>query len=174
MEARDLNRVGALALRVCDAMDAAVPAPDGVALLALYGFAEGRPLGLLQQALGLSQPGAAHLASRLERDGMVRRRPDPGDGRVTTLALTARGRRAAQGLEQARLDAIAAVLGDLPGRDADRLARLAARALEQGTTGRAHAARTCRACAVETCGHPDCPVTQGANRAEALAASADG
>src|SRR5580765_5443260 len=39
-----------------------------------------------------SQPGLSRLVQRMEADGLVERRADPGDGRATILATTRAGR----------------------------------------------------------------------------------
>lgn len=39
-----------------------------------------------------SQPGLSRLVQRMEADGLVERRPDPGDGRATLLVMTRAGR----------------------------------------------------------------------------------
>jgi DNA-binding MarR family transcriptional regulator len=39
----------------------------------------------------LTQPAITSLVTRLERDGLVERRPDPDDGRAVLVALTAAG-----------------------------------------------------------------------------------
>jgi DNA-binding MarR family transcriptional regulator len=39
-----------------------------------------------------SQPGLSRLVQRMEADGLVERRPDPGDGRATILVTTRAGR----------------------------------------------------------------------------------
>ena len=41
-----------------------------------------------------SQPGLSRLVSRMEADGLVERRRDPGDGRAAVLVSTNQGRRA--------------------------------------------------------------------------------
>ncbi|KAB8194635.1 MarR family transcriptional regulator [Nonomuraea phyllanthi] len=40
----------------------------------------------------VSQPGLTQLVTRLERDGLVERRPDPSDGRAVLVHLTEAGR----------------------------------------------------------------------------------
>ena len=40
----------------------------------------------------ISQPGLTQLVTRLERDGLVERRPDPADGRASLVHLTEAGR----------------------------------------------------------------------------------
>lgn len=58
-----------------------------VALLAELAAADGPSLGGLSRRLGLSHSTASGIVDRLERRGLVRRRPDPRDGRVTSVAL---------------------------------------------------------------------------------------
>ncbi|MDO0929344.1 MarR family transcriptional regulator [Streptomyces sp. TG1A-8] len=41
----------------------------------------------------MSQPGLTQLVTRLERDGLVERRPDPADGRAALVHITEAGRR---------------------------------------------------------------------------------
>ncbi|WP_067971776.1 MarR family winged helix-turn-helix transcriptional regulator [Nocardiopsis trehalosi] len=41
----------------------------------------------------VSQPGVTQLVTRLERDGLVERRPDPDDGRAVLVHITEAGRR---------------------------------------------------------------------------------
>lgn len=40
----------------------------------------------------ISQPGLTQLVTRLERDGLVERRPDPADGRAVLIHITDSGR----------------------------------------------------------------------------------
>ncbi|MFI9626995.1 MarR family winged helix-turn-helix transcriptional regulator [Streptomyces sp. NPDC052042] len=41
----------------------------------------------------ISQPGVTQLVTRLERDGLVERHPDPADGRAVLVHITENGRR---------------------------------------------------------------------------------
>lgn len=66
------------------------------------------------------------LASLVER-GLIRRSPDPADGRAHVLALTAEGERAVQAERSRRVDLITETLADWPEQDQDDLARLLAR-----------------------------------------------
>lgn len=61
---------------------------------ALAIFDEHGPLrvGTFADLDGLSQPSATAMLRRLAEEGILERRPDPGDGRATVLALTPRGR----------------------------------------------------------------------------------
>ena len=61
---------------------------------------------------------------RLEARGLVRRRPDPDDGRGVRVRLSARGRARVDAAVADLLDRERDLLADLPSRDRDRLARL--------------------------------------------------
>jgi len=61
------------------------------------------PLSLTRLAAGLhiAQPSATVMVQRMEAAGFVERRAPGGDARVVEVALTARGRRAAQHVREA-------------------------------------------------------------------------
>ncbi len=44
----------------------------------------------LTRRAGVEQPSMAQLLARMERDGVIRRKPDPADGRSSLISLTAR------------------------------------------------------------------------------------
>nr|ADO85585.1 PenR [Streptomyces exfoliatus] len=44
----------------------------------------------------ISQPGLTQLVTRLERDGLVERHPDPADGRAVLIHITEAGRKIGQ------------------------------------------------------------------------------
>ena len=44
----------------------------------------------LARTLRIGQPPMAQMLARMERDGLIERRPDPSDGRSRKIALTAR------------------------------------------------------------------------------------
>lgn len=73
-------------------------APHGVvpgqfpALLALYERG-GRTQAELCVDVRIEQPTMARTLARMERDGLIERRPDPDDGRRSLVFLTPRGRR---------------------------------------------------------------------------------
>lgn len=50
----------------------------------------------------ISQPGLTQLVARLERDGLVERRPDPVDGRAALVHITDSGRQIGQARHEAR------------------------------------------------------------------------
>ncbi|MFB3739597.1 MAG: MarR family winged helix-turn-helix transcriptional regulator, partial [Candidatus Velamenicoccus archaeovorus] len=101
------NLLGALALALSDRMRAAIAGASGqadngaVALSALGRFLEDPSIDLLGRVLGLTSSGTVRLVDRLEAAGLVRRGVGE-DGRVTTVALTAAGRRGAERVTASR------------------------------------------------------------------------
>jgi DNA-binding MarR family transcriptional regulator len=65
--------------------------------------------------VGLNRSGVTRRASRLEAAGLVRREPDPADGRATLLTLTAEGESAVETLRRRLADHITAGLASWPG-----------------------------------------------------------
>lgn len=59
------------------------------------------PMRSVAERLRCDASNVTGIADRLESRGLITREPDPADRRVKTLVLTARGRRARAGLEQA-------------------------------------------------------------------------
>jgi DNA-binding MarR family transcriptional regulator len=53
---------------------------------------DGQTPGQIARALGLATPTVTRAAHRMEATGLLRREPDPRDGRLVRLWLTARGR----------------------------------------------------------------------------------
>ena len=78
------------------------------------------PLSKIGERLQVHATSVTNLIDRLEAAGMVRREPNPRDGRGTLAVLTARGRKVAEEatseLNQARFG-----LGELPRQDIDLL-----------------------------------------------------
>jgi DNA-binding MarR family transcriptional regulator len=170
-----VNRLGAASLMLDDAVraraatESELSAVDTEALAALASFASGERIEELRSALELSQPGGAHLVSRLERAGLVARSRDAQDGRGVIVSLTPAGRAAADRVVAAREEAIRDVLGPLSAAEERVLLRVLDRVLYRETTGRRHARRICRMCDGDACGHPDhCPVTRRADEIEGV------
>src|SRR5262245_10237121 len=67
------------------------------ALQALADAGESMPLSQLANRLSCVKSNITQLVDRLEADGLVARRPDPGDRRTRLAALTTAGRRAMKG-----------------------------------------------------------------------------
>ncbi len=83
--------------------------------------------------LDVEQATLANTLSRMERDGLVRRTPHPGDGRAQVIRLTPRARqlegpatRAADGVNRQ-------MLADLPTADRGRFVEIMQRVIATGT-----------------------------------------
>jgi DNA-binding MarR family transcriptional regulator len=84
----------------------------------------GRPvtLGALAQAEQVSAPTVTRLIVGMERDGLVRREPDPDDGRIVWLHATAKGARLLHAGRQRRVAALEADLARLAPAERETLA----------------------------------------------------
>jgi DNA-binding MarR family transcriptional regulator len=88
-----LDRAGYLALRVLDDLG-----PVSTNTLA--------------QALSLDASTVTRQMAPLERDKLIERRPDPADGRSSTIVLTTEGRRAMQDVQHERRRCIEALVSN--------------------------------------------------------------
>jgi DNA-binding MarR family transcriptional regulator len=70
-------------------------------------------LGALAEAEGVRPATMTNIVTGLEREGLVRRKPNAADGRSVLIEATAAGNRATQRGRARRIDAIADRLGDL-------------------------------------------------------------
>ncbi|MGA6205352.1 MarR family winged helix-turn-helix transcriptional regulator [Nocardia testacea] len=61
----------------------------------------------------LTQPGITQLVARLERDGLVRRRRDPADGRAVIVHLTEAGRQVRATRHEDRVRYLAPMVAEL-------------------------------------------------------------
>jgi DNA-binding MarR family transcriptional regulator len=111
-----------------------VPAPDGLSLTAAA------TLGSLQRrgpqritelaaAQGVTQPSMTQLLRRLEDAGLVARVPDPNDGRVVLVELTAAGGETLRNRWNTRLAHLDTLLGTLTDEERATLQRAAEDAL---------------------------------------------
>jgi DNA-binding MarR family transcriptional regulator len=136
---------------------------DAVALSALDHFLDSPRVDLLAQVLGLTSSGTVRLVDRLEGAGLARR-VTAADGRVTSITLTASGRRRARAVTQARMDLIENALGALTPSERRQFGELAGKMLA-GLVRPPGATRwTCRLCDLVACGRAEgrCPVYEGA------------
>ena len=142
---------------------AGVAESGAVALSALLHFLDSPSVDLLARVLGLSSSGTVRLVDRLEEAGLVRRTIAP-DGRVTSVALTAAGRRRAQAVTRARRELMEQALEALTPAERRQFGVLAGTILP-GLIRPPGASRwTCRLCDVIACGRSDghCPVYEAA------------
>lgn len=164
--ARTANLLGAVALVVDDAQREALQAGEGLdastaaALVHLHRRPGDRQSGL-RAALGLSQPGAAHLVRRLVGTGLVA--ADPGrDRRSRELRLTDAGVAAVDRALRARGARLEQLVGLLPPSAAATLGAALEDLLERTAADGAPLERTCRLCDVERCERQaTCPVVRG-------------
>jgi DNA-binding MarR family transcriptional regulator len=168
-ERQAANLLGALALRVSDELEQAVTQAaglaesDAAALSALHHFLDSPSVDLLAAALGLSSSGTVRLVDRLESAGLVRR-TTAADGRVTSVRLTAAGRRRAAAVTGARGELMEQALAGLTASERRQFGELAGKILA-GLIRPPGARRwTCRLCDVVACGRPEgrCPVYEAA------------
>jgi DNA-binding MarR family transcriptional regulator len=84
-----INRAARLLTRLADARLKALGVAGGQipVLAALQGGSERSQASLVQLAR-VEQPTMAATLARMERDGLIRRRPDPDDGRGSLISLT--------------------------------------------------------------------------------------
>jgi DNA-binding MarR family transcriptional regulator len=74
--------------------------------------------------LGVGKGTTSRQIAGLERLGLVRRRPDPVDGRAALLEMTDEGRERFDRTRAARLDRLRRMLGSWPTDELTMLARL--------------------------------------------------
>ena len=164
-DARTANLLGALALTVGDAMEAAVEAAGGrggamPAALVLLHDEPGMSVTELGRATGLSQPGAVRLVEGLERSGLVARGPG-ADARTHALHLTSLGSRRVRRILAARAAVLDRLIEPLASADRRTLEGLLDRLLEAWTGDESHAVSVCRLCDTDTCPLDRCPAELG-------------
>jgi len=172
-----VNRLGAVALTLSDAMREATEAATGMAgglpaaLISLREWADGRSVDVLAEAMRVSHSRAVRVVDSLEAAGLARRQPDPSDGRRVLVWLEPAGRELAAQALDARSRVLLAATADLDAGDVRDLERLVGVLLDSTTDDVGSAMRTCRLCDAHACGHYDgrCPVTRAADRRRAPA-----
>ena len=110
--------------------------PTMTAALATIGREGPLTLGALAASEQVSPPTITRVVSKLEAAGLVRRRPDRADGRVTRVELSAAGRRQLEAGRIRRTAWLSTRLRDLPPEDLVRLEQAAA-VLERLTSAHA-------------------------------------
>jgi DNA-binding MarR family transcriptional regulator len=73
----------------------------------------------------IKQPALTSAVGKLERDGLVERRPDPSDGRASMLSLTADGRSLVSRRHADRVERLRSLIDRLPPADRTRLLNIA-------------------------------------------------
>ncbi|GAA0905655.1 hypothetical protein GCM10009558_094810 [Virgisporangium aurantiacum] len=77
---------------------------------ALDDATDGLPISQIAAAIGVDRPRASRLTTELVADGLVERRGDPADSRVTRIRLTPTGRAMVDGVHATRRDAVTEAL----------------------------------------------------------------
>jgi DNA-binding MarR family transcriptional regulator len=91
-----------------------------------------RSAAQLAADVGLDRSVVSRHATRLERSGLIERRPDPADQRATLLSLTGYGRQAVQEMRQRLAAVFDEYLDDWPAPEATLFATLLRRFTEDG------------------------------------------
>ncbi|HEU5030583.1 MAG TPA: MarR family transcriptional regulator [Spirillospora sp.] len=106
-------------------------------------LAAGGPMRMtdLTRTEQVSQPGITQLVSRLERDGLVARRPDPADGRAVLVHITEAGRRIIRSRREDRSRHLAPLVDRLTGEQRRALADALPVLARLAELGRADAGR---------------------------------
>jgi len=103
------------------AEDSTLPRFD---LLANLEREDGQTLAALSRRMLVTAGNLTGLVDRAERDGVVERRPDPSDRRLSRVFLTTRGRELVQGLIPAHAQHVAELLSSLDAAERRELRRL--------------------------------------------------
>jgi DNA-binding MarR family transcriptional regulator len=93
------------------------------ALCALEADGEGRSVKALADSLGLSLPATSRAVDGLYERGLVGREEDSEDRRMKRVRLTEAGRKVPLALNEARLSALAELMGSLSDDEASALAQ---------------------------------------------------
>jgi DNA-binding MarR family transcriptional regulator len=96
-------------------------------------LAKSEPIRLseLADALGVDNSTLTPQAQRLERDGLIARKPDPSDKRAALLHVTRTGRAALARLHKTRAEMFDEILAEWTDRDRAEAARVLTRLAEQ-------------------------------------------
>lgn len=86
----------------------------------------------LAAVVGLDRSGVSRHASRLEAAGLLRREPDPEDGRSVLLVLTDAGDAAVATMRERFVERVAGSVADWPTGEAEAFARALRRFVEEG------------------------------------------
>jgi DNA-binding MarR family transcriptional regulator len=167
------NRLGALALGLSDAQEAAAMAASGLgptacAALLAVGVAPGASIGEVAPVAGVSHSVMVRATDALAAAGLVTRAVG-ADRRRVALRLTPAGEATRAAILAARAAALEAALAPLTERERAALDGLLGSLLAGLTTGRTQADHLCRLCDEDACGD-DCPVEREARRIEGASA----
>ncbi|WP_019355706.1 MarR family winged helix-turn-helix transcriptional regulator [Streptomyces sp. AA1529] len=95
--------------------------PTQLIVLALLTEAGPSRIGVIADRVPCSQPTATAAVAELQTAGLVRREPDPTDGRAARVAVTEEGFAALRGVAHGEAAVLLERLGALPDEDAERV-----------------------------------------------------
>ena len=124
-------------------------------------------IDVLGRILSLTHSGAVRLLNALEMEKLLERHPSGEDGRSVVIRLTAKGRKRADKVLQARARVTNVTLQSLTATQREALAPILERALQSFTEGKDEARRICRLCDERVCRPQGCPVEVAAGIKEA-------
>ncbi len=165
METNDYitNLLGAFATTISTQIEQAVAGLGGrnltheAALVAIHNHPN-ETIDMLSKILGLTHSGGVRLINTLEEEGLVERQRSEQDARAVVLYVTAKGRRRAQKVLQARARVIAPILANLTDDQQQLLVPVLQATLGGLTNGQEGARRICRLCNERICRPQGCPV----------------
>jgi DNA-binding MarR family transcriptional regulator len=110
--------------------------PGADVALAEIHRSDGVALGELARRIGVTPPSVTKMVKRLERKGLIERRGDPEDARVSRMHATTDGARVARAVDQAWRAVERDMLAPLSAHDAAALHALLARMTRRGGRAR--------------------------------------
>lgn len=78
----------------------------------------------LAEMLHVSRPSVTTMLQRMESSGVIERRPDPADSRITRVYLTDEGRALADRMRAGFVDMLNVSMGSMPGADKREFTRI--------------------------------------------------
>ncbi|MFC3494015.1 MarR family winged helix-turn-helix transcriptional regulator [Glycomyces rhizosphaerae] len=102
---------------------------------ALDGESDGRTISAVAEAIGVDRPRASRLTAELLAEGLVERRPDPGDSRYALIRLTAEGGELIAEIREHRRRNVAEALAGFTAAEARTFADLLERFVEAWPRG---------------------------------------
>lgn len=163
------NVIGAFSLDVVTRVETAVGQSTGLSVVEATAVSALANLGnpglsveQLRGAADLSQSATVRLVDRLVGRGLVRRGGSAGDRRVTSVQLSAAGRRTVARMREIRLAVLEEWVSTLTSDQRAQLEPLVDVLVATGIppAGAPEAEFRCRWCDPGACGHPEgCPVT---------------
>jgi DNA-binding MarR family transcriptional regulator len=127
------------------------------AALVAIAYNEGRTVDYLRRTLTLSHSWTVRVVEKLEKDGLVEKRPGC-DKRAVALFLTSQGKKMVKGIVRARRRYFDEILAVLPTKEHKHFTSMLERMLAFVTTDFYVGEAICKLCEVDVCPQNHCPV----------------